>query len=121
MKDPLENPIQQNPKQGESHGLEKAASMTKILSFFFGFLVVGAAIGTLIYSQSPQRLTGNIVKPGSMIQCDASKGLIAEGNDCVCDEDNNYVLNPKYRRKRPDPETGSLGLNDLDDPCLVTD
>lgn len=39
----------------------KGLSLAVILSIFGGILIVGAVVGTLIYSRSPERLTGDVV------------------------------------------------------------
>ncbi len=40
----------------------KGLGLPAILSIFGGLLIIGAVVGTLIYSQSPERLTGNLTR-----------------------------------------------------------
>ncbi|MFC1656177.1 hypothetical protein ACFL3C_04875 [Patescibacteria group bacterium] len=66
----MDNPLNIKPPQDDAvvkpskktKRRRKGLGLPAILSIFGGILIVGAVVGTLIYSQSPDRLTGSLMR-----------------------------------------------------------
>jgi hypothetical protein len=112
-----------------------------IISIFLGLMLIGIVIGTLMYSQSPERYEGQqftlpqmqkLKQPGFAPFatrpeiCPAIKGLTeniesspaynSKRGECVCDSTKNFMENPD--NPSPDADTGMLYLEKFENPCV---